>query len=177
MRTRALVGLGLLPLLFLGVACGKGGGGSNASAPATVTDPNAPVITNLRASFGAGCTLPTQVRGTIESLSFDYVDADGNLRGGVVDNRTTATLGGSGTFSLSLPSPGVTMSGTSSGTITISACLLFGSNSGISEEVRVTDASGKASNVLVLEITRPAGLPLVPRDGDSSMRKSLELSR
>ena len=58
------------------------------------------------------------------------------------------------------------MSGTTSGTITITACLLFGSNSSISEEVRVTDTSGKGSNVLALEVTRPAGLPLLPRDGD-----------
>jgi hypothetical protein len=69
------------------------------------------------------------------------------------------------------------MSGTSSGTITISACLVFGSNSGISEEVRVTDTSGKGSNVLTLEITRPAGLPLLPRDGDPSMRKSVDSPR
>jgi hypothetical protein len=178
MRTRALRSLGLLPLLFLGVACGKGGGGGgSASAPATVTDPNAPVITNLRAAFGAGCTLPSQVRGTIENLSFDYVDANGDLRGGVVDNRTTATFGGPSTLSLPLPSPGVTLSGTTSGTITISACLFFGSNSSISEEVRVTDALGKGSNVLALEITRPAGLPLLPRDGDASIRKSVEFPR
>jgi hypothetical protein len=99
MRTRALGSLGLLSLLFLGVACGKGGGGGNTSQPATVTNPNTPMITNLRVSFGAGCTLPNQNRGTIENLSFDYVDADGNLRGGVVDNRTTAAIGGSATFS------------------------------------------------------------------------------
>ena len=81
MRTRALGSLGLLSLLFLGVACGKGGSGGNASEPATVTDPNAPLITNLRASFGESCTLPNQNRGTIENLSFDYADANGNLRG------------------------------------------------------------------------------------------------
>ena len=177
MRARALGSLGLLSLLFLGVACGKDGGGGSASEPATVTDPNAPLITNLRASFGESCTLPNQNRGTIENLSFDYADANGNLRGGVVDNRTTATIGGSATFSLPLPSPGVTMSGTSSGTINITACLFFGSDSSISEEVRVTDTSGKGSNVLALEITRPAGLPLLPRDGDPSMRKSVDSPR
>jgi len=177
MRTRALGSLGLLSLLFLGVACGKRGGGGNAAEPATVTDPNAPLITNLRASFGESCTLPNQNRGTIENLSFEYVDADGNLRGGVVDNRTTAALGGAATFSLPLPSPGVTMSGPSSGTIPISACLFFGSNSSVSEEVRVTDTSGKGSNVLALEITRPAGLPLLPRDGDPSIRKSVDSPR
>jgi hypothetical protein len=174
MRTRAVGSPGLLSLLFLGVARGKGGGGGGAAQPATITDPNAPLITNLRGSFGASCTLPNQTQGTVENLSFDYVDADGTLRGGIVDKRTTTVFGGAATFSLPLPSPGVTMSGTTSGTITLSACLHFGGNSSISEQVRVTDTSGKSSNVLGLEVTRPAGLPLLPHDADPSMRKSLE---
>ena len=175
MRTRALGSLGLLSLLFLGVACGKGGGGGQRVGAGHRDRPECPADHQSAGVLrGGSCTLPNQNRGTIENLSFDYADADGNLRGGVVDNRTTAAIGGSATFSLPLPSPGVTMSGTSSGTITITACLFFGSNSSISEEVRVTDTSGKGSNVLALEVTRPAGLPLLPRDGDPSMRKSVD---
>lgn len=178
MRTRAIRSLGLLPLLLLGAACGKGGGGGNASSAATVTDPNAPIITNLRVSFGAGCTLTSiQARGTIEILSFDYVDADGNLRGGGVQNRSTFPTADPVTFSGSLPSRGVTISGTTSGTITITACLLFGGSAGISEEVQVTDVTGKVSNVLALEVPHAAGLPQVPRGGDGSARKSLEFSQ
>jgi hypothetical protein len=178
MRTRAIRSLGLLPVLLLGVACSKGGGGGGGggSPSLTATDPNVPVITNLRVSFGASCVLRNQVRGTIENVSFDYVDADGNLRGGVVDNRTSAPIGGQITVSLPLPSPGVTMTGTTSGTITISACLFFGGNASISEEVRVTDVSGKTSNVLSLEVARPAGLPLLPQGADPAARKSLEFA-
>jgi hypothetical protein len=175
MGTRAITRLGLLALLLVAAGCGKSGGGGGAPA-VTATDPNAPAITNLRATFGPGCTLSDQRAGTIERLSFDYVDADGNLRGGVVDNRTSAPVGGSITVALALPSGGVTMTGTTSGTITITACLHFGSNSSISEEVRVTDTSGKVSNVLAAEIARPAGLPLLPRDADPSIGKSFGLA-
>ena len=69
------------------------------------------------------------------------------------------------------------MSGTTSGTITITACLLFRGSAGISEEVQVTDVTGKVSNVLALEVPHPAGLPQVPRGGDGSARKSLEFSQ
>ncbi len=178
MRTRAIRSLGLLPLLLLGAACGKGGGGGSASSAATATDANAPVITNLRVSYGAGCTLSSiQARGTIEIVSFDYVDADGNLRGGVVNNRTTFPTQAPITFTGSLPSRGVTISGTTSGTVSITACLLFGGSAGISEEVQVTDVTGKVSNVLALEVSHPAGLPQVPRGGDDAVRKSLEFSQ
>ena len=67
------------------------------------------------------------------------------------------------------------MSGTSAGTISISACLFFGSNGSISEQVRVTDTSGNASNVLSLEVTRPAGVPLLPHSDKANFGKRLEL--
>jgi len=178
MRTRAIRSLGLLPLLLLGAACGKGGGGGSASPAATATDPNAPVIANLRVSYGAGCTLTSiQARGTIEVVSFEYADADGNLRGGTVSNRTTFPTQAPITFTGALPSPGVTISGTTSGIVTITACLLFGGSAGISEEVQVTDVTGKVSNALALEVPHPAGLPQAPRGGDGAVRKSLEFSR
>jgi hypothetical protein len=41
------------------------------------------------------------------------------------------------------------------------------------ETVTVTDASGKVSNTLRLEVPRPGGAPLLPRDGDHKMWKSL----
>jgi len=175
-RMRTLTSLGLLPLLLLGVACGKDGGGGGGS-PSVATDPNAPVIVNLRVAFGPGCTLSSNRPGTIETLAFDYTDADGNLRGGVLENRTSAAIGDPITFTASLPSPGVAMSGTTSGTITIAACLHFGGNSSVSEEVRVTDTSGKASNVLALEIPKPAGLPLLPRSDKVDFGKRIEFGQ
>jgi hypothetical protein len=172
-RTRTLTSLGLFPLLLLGAACSKDGGGGGGS-PAVATDPNAPVIVNLRVAFGAGCTLPNNLRGTIETLAFEYADADGNLRGGALVNRTSAAIGPPSTITAALPSPGVAMSGTSAGTITIAGCLAFGSNSSVSEQVQVTDTSGKTSNVLSLEVTRPAGAPLLPQSDKADFIKRSE---
>ena len=171
---RALVNVGILPVLVLATACGKGGGGG--SSP-TAVDPNAPVITNLRVSFGARCTLPSNVQGTVETLAFEYTDADGNVQGGTLENTTSAAAGGPMTFTLGIPSPGVAISGTTSGTITVTACLFFGSNSSVTEQVKVTDASGKASNVLSLEVPRPGGAPLLPHSGESGFGKRLEFGR
>lgn len=172
-RTRTLTNLGLLPLLLLGAACGKDGGGGGGS-PAVATDPNAPVIVNLRVAFGPGCRLPDGRLGTVEILTFDYTDADGNLRGGVLQNRTSAGVGGPFMLTAPIPSPGVAMSGATSGTITIEACLHFGSNPSVSEEVLVTDTSGKASNVASLEVRRPAGVPLLPHSDQADFGKRLE---
>ena len=166
---RTLASMGFIPLLLLGTACGKSGGGGHAAA-----DPNAPIITNLRVSFGAGCTLQGGVRGTVEIIAFEYGDADGNVRGGTVENTTTAAVGGAMIFTPAIPSPSVTISGTTSGTITVTACLFFGSNSSVTEQIKVTDASGKTSNVLTIEVARPGGAPLLPRDADTPPRKALE---
>jgi hypothetical protein len=167
---RTLASMGFIPLLLLGTACGKSGGGGSATA----ADPNAPIITNLRVSFGGGCTLPGNVRGTVETIAFDYADADGNVRGGILENMTSAAMGGAMTFTPAIPSPSVTISGTTSGTITVTACLFFGSNSSVTEQIKVTDASGKTSNALTIEVARPGGAPLLPRDADTPPRKALE---
>jgi hypothetical protein len=63
---------------------------------------------------------------------------------------------------LNIPSPGVAISGTTAGTITVTTCVVFGANSRFTEQVKVTDASGKVSNVLTLEVARPGGVPLLP---------------
>jgi hypothetical protein len=171
---KTVAGLGLIPVLLLGAACSHHGGGGGSP---TATDPNTPVISNLRVSFSGSCTLPGGMPGTVETIAFDYADADGNLRGGVLESTASAAVGGSITLTPSIPSPGVVISGTTSGTITLTACLHFGGNSSVTEQVKVTDTTGKASNVLTLAIPRPAGLPLLPQGSDSTPRKSLEFGR
>src|SRR5262249_25845827 len=172
---KTVVGLGLIPMLFLGAACSKHGGGGG--TPLTPTDVKFPMIANLPAAFGAACTLPGDVPGLIELLAFDYTDADGNLRGGTLNDTTTAAVGGTLPFSSPIPSPAVAITGTTSGTITGSFCTHFGSNSNITEQVTVTDASGKVSNELTLNVPRPNGAPLLPRDADPSLRKFPEIVR
>src|SRR5215510_5415705 len=127
---RKVVGLGLIPMLFLGAACGKhggGGGGGGESSP-TALDLNTPVITNLRVSFRGACMLPGDNPGLIEVLAMEYTDADGNLRGGTLDDAATATVGGTQPISSPIPSAAVTISGTTSGTITATFCTHFGDN-------------------------------------------------
>lgn len=156
-------------LMVLGLAAGCGGGGGGGSS----VDPNAPVIANLRVTFGSRCTLASGQPGTLELLAFDYTDADGNLRGGTLENTTTANAGGSMTFTPPIPSSDVVISGTTSGTIGIGFCTRFGSNATITEQVRIADASGKISNTLSLVVSRPEGAPLLPQDADPAFRKSL----
>jgi hypothetical protein len=170
-RTRILTNLGLLPLLFLGAACGKGGGGG--SSP-TAADPTIPVIANLRVSLGRPCTIPGGVAGTVKTVAFDYADADGNLRGGVMELTGIASVGGTLTQTAAIPSPPVGITGTTSGTITVTSCLHFGSNSSITQQVRVADATGKASNALTTEVPNPSGLPLLPPGTDTAPREGLE---
>jgi hypothetical protein len=171
---RAVVGLSLVPVLLLAAACGKHGGGGGSPV---AEDPNVPVIANLRASFGPRCTLAGNIPGTVEFLAMDYSDADGNLRGGTLDDTATAAVGGSIPNSAPIPSGPVSITGTTSGTITATFCAHFGSNSSFTEQVRVTDASGKVSNELTLNVPRPNGAPELPRDADPAARKSLEFQR
>ena len=173
---RKVVGLGLIPMLFLGAACSKhggGGGGGGESSP-TALDLNTPVITNLRVSFRGACMLPGDNPGLIEVLAMEYTDADGNLRGGTLDDAATATVGGTQPISSPIPSGAVTISGTTSGTITATFCTHFGDNANITERVKVTDTSGKVSNELALVVQKPGGAPLLPHGADLSLRKSME---
>ena len=176
---RAIVGLGLIPVLFLGVACSKhggGGGGGGSSPTAPALDPNAPVIANLRVSFRGACMLPGNNPGVVEVLAMDYTDVDGNLRGGTLDDTASATVGGTLPLTAPIPSDGVTISGTKSGTITATFCTHFGDNSNIIERVKVTDASGKVSNELALTVPKPGGAPELPRGADPEARKSMEFT-
>ena len=175
MRGTTIASLGLIPVLLLGVACSHHGGSGGGSP--TATDPNGPVIANLRVSFGSACTLPGDIPGLAEVLAFDYTDADGNLRGGTLNDRATAAVGGSIPFSAPIPSDTVTITGTTSGTIAAGFCTHFGDNSNLTEQVTVADASGKVSNQLTLNVPRPNGAPLLPRGADPSIRKSPELGR
>jgi hypothetical protein len=170
---RVWASLGVGSVLLLGTACSKSGGGGSHTA----TDPNVPIITNLRVSFGPRCTMSGNITGTVEILAFDYADADGNVRGGTLENTTSAAVGGVIAVSLPIPSPSIAISGTTSGAITAAACLSFGSNASVTEQVKVTDVSGKVSNVLSLEVPRPGGAPLLPHDADPAIRKSLEFGR
>jgi hypothetical protein len=162
--------VGLFLAMGLAAGCGGGGRGGFGAAP----DPNAPVIANLRVTFGGTCTLSSTGRaGTLEVLTVDYSDADGNMSGGTIESTAGAVAGGPIVFTAPIPSPGVRLTGTTSGTISIAFCLVFGSNASVTEQVRVADASGKISNRLTLEVVRPSGAFLLPKGADPNLGKSL----
>jgi hypothetical protein len=158
--------VGLLLAMGLAAGCGGGGGGSS-------TDPNAPVIVNPRVSFGATCTLTSGQGGTMEVLSFDYTDADGNTSGGTLETTAAAVAGGPIVITAPIPSPGVTITGTTSGTISATFCVFFGGNASATMQIRIADASGRISNTLTLEVVRPPGAPLLPNNGDPALRMAL----
>ena len=160
--------LGLLVVLAALSACGSGGGGG------TSVDPNAPVISNLRVTFGARCSLSNGLPGTIEFVGFDFGDADGDVRGGTVESTATFGFGDPSVLTAPIPAPGVTIDGASAGTISVRACLRFGSNSSYREQVRIIDVSGRSSNTLTATVSKPAGLPLTPLDTDPAPYRSLE---
>jgi hypothetical protein len=107
------------------------------------------------------------VAGTIVNISVDYVDSDGDLTGGAL--QTTGVLLPSGTsfdVIFDLPSPGATISGTTSGTIRAVGCLRFGASTQFRLSVAVVDSAGNSSNILAVTLDRPAGAPQVPRGSD-----------
>ena len=165
---RFLESLGVMSLLLLGAACGKDGGGGSPTA----SDPTIPVIANLRVALGRPCTITGGAAGTVKTAAIDYADADGNLRGGVLELTGIADIGGTQTQTTGIPSAPVTISGTTSGTITVTSCLHFGSNSSFTQQVRVSDATGKVSNALTTRVANP-GLPLSPSGTEGAPRDSL----
>jgi hypothetical protein len=167
----------VIAVLALLTACGGNGGGGKS----TSLDPNAPVLANIRATFGSPCSFPggggSTVVGTIETTVFEYTDADGDVRGGTLDIILTAPVGGALTFTAAIPSQGVTITGTTSGTITVVSCISFGGNASFTQRVTVTDGSGHVSNELELETPRPGGAPLLPRSEQAGLRGALEFRR
>lgn len=148
-----------LAVSLLLTAC-NGDGGSG-------VDPNAPVISNIRVTFTRACNaggLP----GTGNVRTFDYTDADGNLAGGIVESEVTFSSGTQIVDSAGIPSNFVRITGTTSGSVAVGRCTRFGSSTSLQQRYRVTDASGKASNITEATISRPLGAPLEPRSNGSS---------
>ena len=137
-------------------ACG--GGGSDSTGPA-----NAPAIADLTVTFGAGCRLPSGLPGTTEVVSLSYTDSDGDVRGGIVSDVTTPNVGPPITLTAAIPSGSVTITGTTSGQITVTMCFRFGVVTSFTEAVVVFDAAGHPSNELTFRGTRPGGAPELSR--------------
>ena len=110
-RTRTLTSLGLLPLLFLGAACGKDGGGGGGRQSAA-TDHRCPVIANLRVTLGQPCTGSPELSGTLEDADLRLHRRRRKPPGRSVTFRATFAFGGTSTLITgTIPSRGVTITG------------------------------------------------------------------
>lgn len=133
----------LLPLAvsaLLLTGCGGGGNGGPTGAS------RAPVIANLVPLAGSGPCDPIPPGFSVVFLgySFDYADADGDVRGGHVE------VGGGATGTFPVPSTRVSITGTTSGKITVLECEIAKGAVTVSRFRRVTlvDAAGNRSNEL-----------------------------
>jgi hypothetical protein len=147
---------------FIALVAGCGGNGG------TSVDPGAPVISNLVTAFLGACTTGAGA-GRGRRLTMNFTDTDGNVSGGKA--TVTASFDRSSGFTVEFPIPSATasISGTTAGVITLSACATYGGSSTLTETIRVTDASGKVSNELTATTPRPPGFPQLPTPSPTPM--------
>lgn len=161
LRVRRPAVWAVVPAALAVILTGCGGGKKSAAGPSA----DAPVIANLALSFTQQpCALPPGP-GTIERVAFDYTDANGDLRGGTVTDTTKPDVGSPIVTTGGIPA-NVEITGTTTGRITLTFCVRFGSVSTITETVSVTDAAGHQSNELSASAARPAGVPERLRSGE-----------
>ena len=152
---KSIRGIAASAILAIGVA-GCGGHSSSGTSP---SQPGVPVISNLAAQYGQG-TCPIQGRtGRPLIVTLQYSDADGDVRGGTLE--TTGTFLPSNQpieVNFPVPSNTATVTGTTAGSITAFACVLFNGSSALSLTAALVDKAGHSSNVLSflvsLEVTR-----------------------
>jgi hypothetical protein len=135
----------------------------------TTTPSNGPTISDLGvATLAPGCIVQG-LPGKARTVNFSFTDPDGNESGGHVD----LTLSGGGptqSLTVAVPSSGVTLSGSTSGTITLSGLCIAVVGGSATLSVSLTDAAGNQSNTVSTAVAglRPAaGAPGASRALDS----------
>ncbi len=124
--------------LALFASCGGHGGGTT-----PVTDP---LISDLNLATSSQTCTAQGFPGHVRTVSFNYADPEGDVRGGHVD----LGLVGANTPSLTVavPSNNATLSGTTSGAITISPVCIAVIGGTATLTASLTDAAGHTSNTL-----------------------------
>ena len=125
------------------------GCGGHSSSNTSTPPPGVPAISNLRLAYAAGtCTLAGQP-GRPLTETVQYADSDGDVEGGTLE--TTAIFHPSGQsvdVNFILPSNSATISGTTDGSITAFACVVFNGNTSLGLSVVLLDKAGHSSNIL-----------------------------
>jgi hypothetical protein len=136
MRRRARVAAGGIWLLAAALAgCDKNG----------PTSPDSPVISNLSTALAGGCGR-SQLAELAQRVEFDYADPNGDVRGGHVEVRARSQKADPETFNVTVPSDAASISGTTTGHITVSVCTGVIAFEGDRVRVRLFDAANNASN-------------------------------
>ena len=150
-----------LMLAVLTAGCGGHSGGSG-TAPLI---PGVPELSNPQARFGGSCTFGGGVSGTVLTVSVDYLDSDGDVKGGTLQTTGTFQPDGSAAFDLNfpLPSQNATVTGTTQGTITARGCVRFGGQATFTLFVAMVDKAQHSSNVVSTTVNRPPGTPEMPQ--------------
>lgn len=91
-------------------------------------------------------------------LTVDYSDPDANVRGGRIDVTGTFTTTPI-TVTFRVPEDTVSTTGTTSGSITLAACVTFGGTAQITFKFVLFDALNNRSNALTTTVGRPAASP------------------
>lgn len=127
---------------------------------------SAPVISNLVSTLGtvnnASCVFPTNpsVVGSSYRLTFAYADLDGDVSA-AGSPVTLSWVFQPSSSSDSEPWVVSARTGTNySGTVTISVCTRFGSDTSVKNSVILRDDAGNASNALSVTILKPEGANL-----------------
>jgi hypothetical protein len=105
--------------------------------------------------------------GRLFQQTFEFGDRNRDVVGGQLQSGGFFPNGVRGSFTETIPGPGVTITGTRAGTITDTICLRFGTNQVFTSVVSITDAAGNRSNEISVVVGRPAGFPEARRSSDA----------
>jgi hypothetical protein len=163
------IGISSLATILAGCGGHHDGGTTSSSTPSTPSTPSTtPVVSDLGVATSAqGCTVQA-LPGKVRTVTFSFTDVDGNERGGHVD-LTLAAGGPAQSLTVGVPSAGVTLAGTTAGTITVSGLCITVIGGSATLTVTLTDAAGNESNTLSAAVAglRPAG-PSAPNQAPSA---------
>jgi len=142
------IAISSLASILAGCGGHHGGGTTSSSTPSTPSTPSTtPLISDLGVATSAqGCTVQG-FSGKVRTVTFSFTDVDGNERGGHVD-LTLSASGPSQSLTVRVPSDGVSLAGTTAGSITISGLCIAVIGGSATLTVTLADAAGNESNTL-----------------------------
>ena len=103
------------------------------------------------------CSLGSGSPGTSFTISFNYLDANGDVGANAMVSGTATFRPSNDEFAVTYPSTSLTITGTSSGTVSLTECIRFAKQNRVEFSLSLTDNAGFQSNTLFIPIDRPTG--------------------